>query len=279
MKKHTLHVGCRVFSVVRAGLREKTVFGKALALSGCLHLTVVVAFFHQAKYIQTPKPQATVIEIEIRTMEPDKCNWYIPHQGKATVTGRRSVSPVARVSREENQPLTRNPLRTVAPFTSQPAAQTAKSKSDVTNPPAFSASSAIPVQATANQGSGVGTAGSDPHGRKEDNGRTGTGKIEPVLSGAGYRKILRSLIDSHKEYPLAARRIGIKGSVTISFTLDGHGELKRVSLSKSSGYSILDNAGVKAVRDVGRFPPPPCRDLIGDEISFSIPITFALTSS
>lgn len=96
---------------------------------------------------------------------------------------------------------------------------------------------------------------------------------------AGYSRAVRALIEKNKEYPLAARRMGFQGSLIVSFSVNRHGELRSVSLVKTSGNSMLDNAGMRAVRAAGRFPSPPYQTMSGtEELSFRIPITFTLTA-
>jgi protein TonB len=50
------------------------------------------------------------------------------------------------------------------------------------------------------------------------------------------------------EYPFAAKRRGLEGRVILRVEVDNDGTARRVIVTKSSGYKILDNAAQKAAR-------------------------------
>ena len=91
-----------------------------------------------------------------------------------------------------------------------------------------------------------------------------------------YRAMTAALIDKNKEYPLFSRRTGQQGTCSVRCTMMCDGTIKRVELAKSSGYEALDKAGLRAVNNVGKFPPPP-QDGGCTEVSFEVPITFRLS--
>lgn len=135
----------------------------------------------------------------------------------------------------------------------------------------------------------AGTAGiASESGSNGVGNRDGKGGAESVRSSGGghqaktamadYGQMVRALIERHKKYPFAARKFGIRGSVVVSFSLNACGELQCLTLTKSSGNALLDNAGMHAVRDVGAFPPPPHHAMHGAAVSFRIPITFAIAA-
>lgn len=96
-----------------------------------------------------------------------------------------------------------------------------------------------------------------------------------VLRRGAYQSQLRSLIEAHKQYPLACRRSGREGSCQRRLTVARDGSLKRVEALSSCGHPFLDAAATRAITDVGGFPPLP-EEFRGAEESFSITITFAL---
>lgn len=55
-------------------------------------------------------------------------------------------------------------------------------------------------------------------------------------------------------YPLAARRRGVEGVVTVSVTVDSSGQPQVVSVLRSSGHPMLDRAAEQAVA-AWRFVP------------------------
>ena len=85
----------------------------------------------------------------------------------------------------------------------------------------------------------------------------------PALSGAAERvgpsaqeiAALRRRIDSRKVYPQIAIRNGWEGRVLVEMHLEVDGRLAAVRLVAGSGYSILDEATITAVRLASPFPP------------------------
>lgn len=53
-------------------------------------------------------------------------------------------------------------------------------------------------------------------------------------------------------YPPQAQRRGIQGQVIIGFRLNQQGRINSVSISKSSGYTVLDNAALDAFNQASR---------------------------
>ncbi len=51
--------------------------------------------------------------------------------------------------------------------------------------------------------------------------------------------------------------MGIQGMVTVSFTIQQDGRVRDVAVSKSSGYSLLDESALEAVRSAAPFAAPP----------------------
>lgn len=58
-------------------------------------------------------------------------------------------------------------------------------------------------------------------------------------------------------YPQKAQMSGQQGVLTMTFTILRNGSLKNVKLVRSSGYRLLDNAAMQAVRDAAAFAPMP----------------------
>ena len=103
-------------------------------------------------------------------------------------------------------------------------------------------------------------------------------KGEGSTPGRGaYQAKLKSLVEAHKEYPLAARRSGREGSCQRRFVLGRDGSLKRVESLSSCGHPFLDSAATQAIIGVGTFPPLP-EEYSGAEERFTITITFTLTT-
>lgn len=80
------------------------------------------------------------------------------------------------------------------------------------------------------------------------------------------RDVQRNLV-----YPNEARKEGLVGTPVIRFTLTESGEIVPGSLSvhKSSGYSILDQYALQAVRESVPFTAPPKQITVNIAISFA----------
>ena len=60
-------------------------------------------------------------------------------------------------------------------------------------------------------------------------------------------------------YPAFAQRNRQQGTVVLEFTVDASGAVTSVKVQKTSGFNILDEAAVKAVKERWRFPPGGAR--------------------
>jgi protein TonB len=72
-----------------------------------------------------------------------------------------------------------------------------------------------------------------------------------------YLDKMKRKIELLWQYPDTARNKGIGGSLKIDFSIARDGKLERLVLVESSGYSFLDTAAVKALRDAAIYPPFP----------------------
>jgi periplasmic protein TonB len=63
------------------------------------------------------------------------------------------------------------------------------------------------------------------------------------------------------------------GEVRVAFTLDRSGKITSANLEKSTGFSDLDAAAVKAVENAQPFPAPPA-EVDDSHLKFSIPFIF-----
>jgi protein TonB len=81
----------------------------------------------------------------------------------------------------------------------------------------------------------------------------------------GYMQRLREKIEGVWSYPREAAARGIYGDLHIKFTIKKNGELGAVELQRTSGYKILDDAALKALRDAAPYWRLP--DAVGDSIT------------
>jgi len=71
-----------------------------------------------------------------------------------------------------------------------------------------------------------------------------------------YYKQIRQRIQESLQYPPAARRRGIKGTVLLEILIDPNGAISAVSVVVSSTHPLLDDAALETVRGLGRQPFP-----------------------
>ena len=90
---------------------------------------------------------------------------------------------------------------------------------------------------------------------------------------SAWQKKIVLKINANKSYPKLARSKRIKGEVLIRFSLDRYGKVISQSIEKSSGWPVLDNAALRVLKKVGKFPTPPSH-LSGDEFTLMIPIRY-----
>jgi TonB family protein len=112
----------------------------------------------------------------------------------------------------------------------------------------------------------------DPRG-----GYSGPGQGTALQRRSLYQAQLKSLVEAHKEYPVAARKMGREGSCQRRFVLGRDGSLRRVESLSSCGHPFLDGAATRAITGVGTFPALP-EEFGGSEESFTITMTFTLAS-
>ena len=97
--------------------------------------------------------------------------------------------------------------------------------------------------------------------------------LERIMSEF-YAKVGRK-ISLVKIYPDFARKSGYEGKTLIAFRIDRNGKILGLSVSRSSGHEILDEAALQAVKDAGPYPPIP-DELNKSSLNFQIPISYAL---
>jgi len=93
-----------------------------------------------------------------------------------------------------------------------------------------------------------------------------------------YQKYLVDMkrkIEFHWEYPALAARNGWQGNLKVNFRINKDGSVSDISLERSSGYPMLDDAAITAVRLSAPFPPFPA-DFTIEDISIKGQFTYQL---
>lgn len=78
-----------------------------------------------------------------------------------------------------------------------------------------------------------------------------------------------------KRYPREARREGQEGTPTVRFTVNRRGRVSNISITRSSGHELLDQATIKLIRRAAPLPPMP-RAMGRDSVTMSLPIAYEL---
>jgi periplasmic protein TonB len=259
--------------VIRQPQKLESRLFPATVISLGLHCLVAALLFYclQERSLLT-LPQ-TIISVDIRTLEPEKekrKKATPPDPAKAQSKLPSSALLPARTVHQSVQktvavepPVLSPAPAQVTPVESLPVAQPVQVMSESMARPL---SPPIPALEPSRVDSGA---------------LTGKGTPAPIAGivemkrEQSYLAVLKEIIERNKEYPLMARKGGMEGTVRIRCSLWRSGELREAAVIKPSGYTILDNAALRAVRAVGRFPLVPS-EIKGETYSFVAPLTFRL---
>jgi len=78
----------------------------------------------------------------------------------------------------------------------------------------------------------------------------------PSTTPESLAALIRSRVEKSLNYPLAARRRGIQGSVQLALTLQANGSAREITVHTSSGSSILDRDAAALLASVLPVPVP-----------------------
>jgi protein TonB len=99
-------------------------------------------------------------------------------------------------------------------------------------------------------------------------GAAGGSSHASVMSAANFAGLVVAQLNRHKFYPAAARAAGVTGTVGVVFTIGPSGRVVSQSVTRSSGYDVLDSAA-RTIMSAIHTPPPP-----GGHFSTSTNINF-----
>ena len=80
-------------------------------------------------------------------------------------------------------------------------------------------------------------------------------------------------VDPHRDYPAAARAARQHGRVVTRVTINRSGELLDIRLDRSSGWPLIDNAEIAAIRRAMPLPPVP-DGMRGDPVVLVLPMNY-----
>lgn len=82
-------------------------------------------------------------------------------------------------------------------------------------------------------------------------------------------------LEPFRRYPDMARVNRQQGRVVTRVVINRAGELLAISVERSSGWPLIDNAEIAAIRSAMPLPPPPAT-MPGDSIALNLPYTYQL---
>ncbi len=89
---------------------------------------------------------------------------------------------------------------------------------------------------------------------------------EPAAPAVDHRRLAREWMlavnrtvmqRAVRDYPRAARRSRLEGTVIVSISVNEDGRIVDVDVARGTGEDTLDRAAIAAVQAVGTLPPPP----------------------
>ena len=190
-------------------------------------------------------------------------------------------------------PVTPSPAPAAAPpiADAPPAASPAPVVSAPAAPPGPADSVVASETSIASEPRGDGTAGGEgatgggaaavPAASQARGGADGGGTLALAIPGDGgagaygpYLAALRRRLQEALEYPAAARRRGLSGTVHLEIALEATGHVSDVLLVRSSSHAVLDAAALDAARNVRGVPFPP--DVRPRALRVRLPVVFEL---
>lgn len=269
---------------LRASAGERRILARALLLSGAAHVAAAVCAMMMPAGGGTRLPPAGIIIVDLGDSVPSAekpVPALVPLPQPSPVrpvtlslpakpSPVRGSSPPGPLSPPSGRTLPTAPA--IAPLAADPAGAVAPPSSAMMVPLA----PPQPVQAAVPPARGDGPQVTVPAVRSPEPLAASTGAADAGRIRVGYQSVLRGLIERCKEYPPLARRGRMEGTAVVRVVLARSGAVRRDEVARSSSHALLDNAALRAVRTVGRFPAVP-PELGGEELTFEVPITFRLT--
>lgn len=91
---------------------------------------------------------------------------------------------------------------------------------------------------------------------------------------AAYLGLLQRRIQEAMRYPPVARRRGLTGTLELELVVGSDGAIEQATLVRSSSHRVLDEAALRAVRDLSRLPFP--ESLPARAVRARVPVVFEL---
>lgn len=197
---------------------------KAMVISICLHIFLVItAGYLMAVAAPPPKPEEVMLEMDLVSDPTDRMG--------------SSAAPPEAVLPPDNPKIASTEMPLVIPTQTETLAKESEpvvttSELSMTATEISSSAPASNQSASPANPATTGAAGSPAAGNGSRSSIAAPGilaKVDPV-------------------YPSAARQAGLEGTVTLRIQILANGRPDEITITRSTGYSVLDDAAVAAVR-------------------------------
>ncbi len=239
--------------------KRKYIWQKAFSLSFAFHLVVIItvgamlAGFHEE--IQRPKEQFITVNLADTPEEIAKANEKASPFSKL----KNLLDSPAQNNDSNNSQSEEKQNSESKPFQNEPTNPSNSSVGELSSPdgvlpPSNSGGNSSNTSASDNEGGNGGSVGSGGGGSTSggsENGSGDSGASQESLANIAAR--FSSAVNSNKQYPYAAKRLGQQGTVGVYVALDASGNLISSQITSSAGNN-LDNAALNAVRNSCPFP-------------------------
>lgn len=203
-------------------------------------------------------PKEDLIEIDMSMVQPQRVRSETPKLSHKAHSPKEVIREAMKQASPSHTPQT-TPAASTAPATE------ATSSAPVTAGGWLPAGGGSSTDVGEEVGSGYGEVGESGAVGGSDEGDDG-GESEGDAIGRFLARV-----ESRKEYPYMAMRRNLTGTVTVQVTIGVDGSLYGAEVVSSSGAKMLDEAGLKAVKNSCPFPHD-----VGRTICMNIPISFYL---
>lgn len=250
-------------------------YAKGFSFSFAIHLAVIVIFFVAQHFAPQPK------EIDLTDF-----NFMITDGSLTSAAAAKAIvqAPVIPQSTQKTvvdkvvpvKPITKPVVKPVAvPVVSQIATEPALVAEE-----AVVASEEVLVEETdiaaysetAITDSDGATAGGTTRDLANYGNGIGNGSGEDLAAQYSRSNFayIQKLISQNLTYPSLARKNNWAGVVVVNFVINLDGSIDNLKVVESGGYTILDNAAMKAVRKAEPFPVPPVQARITIPVEFNL---------
>ena len=258
---------------------------KAYGVSILLHIVIALLFALGLAQVVAEKEQQTYV-VDLATSDFSQGSG---HEGGG---GGGSLAAFPEPLKEEEMTKRVETVQQAQTFAAEAEAVTKPEAVQMPPPATTSASDATPAANTSStaasagssavsgggDGSGSGTGSGSGSGSGDGTGNgsgNGQGSGDANVAGTGTAPFDESgfwaAVDANKEYPYMAIKRHLEGSASVGCTVTTGGSVVGVFLNASSGYDMLDDAAVAAVRAVGSYPNPT-----GHDVPITVPVRFNL---